>query len=71
MHRMHGESPVREDDIFVPLDCHDQSRVEPEILKPLPTRLLEHFDGLTFFPQPNEGDWRVGGLTLPARRYLL
>jgi hypothetical protein len=25
--------------------------------------LLEQFDGVTFFPQPNEGYWRMGGVT--------
>jgi hypothetical protein len=24
---------------------------------------LAHFDGLTFFPQPNEGFWKMGGIT--------
>ena len=25
--------------------------------------MLEHFDGLTFFPQPNEGYWKLGDIT--------
>ena len=25
--------------------------------------MLEHFEGLTFFPQPNEGFWKLGDVT--------
>ena len=25
--------------------------------------MLEYFDGLTFFPQPNEGFWKLGEVT--------
>ena len=26
-------------------------------------KLLDEFDGLTYFPQPNEGFWKMGGVT--------
>jgi hypothetical protein len=54
---------VREYDIFVPLYYNDGSAVEARKFQNLQKRLLEHFDGLTFFPQPNQGFWKMGGLT--------
>jgi molybdopterin synthase catalytic subunit len=54
---------VREYDIFVPLNYNDGTPIEPRKLRRIQSRLLEHFDGLTFFPQPNEGFWRMGGVT--------
>jgi hypothetical protein len=38
-----------------------QSR--PENFSACKARLLEQFDGLTFFPQPNEEYWTLGGVT--------
>jgi hypothetical protein len=29
----------------------------------LQRRLLEHFEGLTYFPQPNQGFWKFGNIT--------
>jgi len=53
---------VKEFDIYVPLQHNDGSPVEQRRLRDLQVRLLEYFDGLTYFPQPNEGYWRMGGV---------
>jgi len=54
---------VKEFDIFVPLSYNDGSPVGAKKLRDLRVRLLEYFNGVTFFPQPNEGYWRVGDVT--------
>ncbi|MFH1919078.1 MAG: hypothetical protein ABIP48_04205 [Planctomycetota bacterium] len=54
---------MKEYDLFVPLYYNDGSPVEAEKLVDLKRRLLDQFDGLTFFPQANEGFWRAGGVT--------
>ena len=54
---------MKEYDLFVPLYYNDGSPVEPDKILELKRRLLDQFDGLTFFPQPNEGFWRAAGVT--------
>jgi len=54
---------VKEFDIFVPLYYNDGSPIEAKKFRDLRTRLLEYFNGVTYFPQPNEGYWRAGGVT--------
>ena len=54
---------VKEYDVFVPLKYNDGTDIEASRLLAIQTFLLEHFDGLTFFPQPNEGFWTMGGVT--------
>lgn len=54
---------MKEYDLFVPLYYNDGSPVEPDKILELKKRLLDQFDGLTFFPQPNEGFWRAAGVT--------
>jgi hypothetical protein len=54
---------VKEYDLYVPLYYNDGSPIEPIKFRNLQRRLLEQFDGLTFFPQPNEGFWRMGNVT--------
>jgi hypothetical protein len=54
---------VKEFDIFIPLNYNDGTAVEGEKLQRLQRRLLEHFAGLTFFPQPNEGYWKLRNVT--------
>jgi hypothetical protein len=51
---------VKEYDIFVPITYNDGRAVEESIFAELQARLVEQFEGLTFFPQPNEGVWGVG-----------
>ena len=54
---------MKEYDIFVPLCFNDGSPVEAEKFQDLQEALLNHFGGLTFFPQPNKGLWRMAGVT--------
>lgn len=54
---------MKEYDIFVPLYYNDGTAIEPVKFQRLQVDLLEHFEGLTFFPQPNEGFWKMGDVT--------
>lgn len=54
---------VKEYDLFVPLYYNDGRQIEPQRFQDLQKRLLGHFGGLTFFPQPNEGFWTMAGIT--------
>jgi hypothetical protein len=54
---------VKEYDIFVPLYFNDGRPVDAEKFQQLQERLLDRFGGLTFFPQPNKGLWRMAGVT--------
>ena len=54
---------MKEYDLFLPLFYNDGSPVETWIFRDLQDRLLNQFDGVTFFPQPNEGLWRMGEVT--------
>jgi len=54
---------VKEYDIFVPLYFNDGSPVEAEKFQALQDALLDRFGGVTFFPQPNKGLWRMAGVT--------
>jgi hypothetical protein len=54
---------VKEYDIFVPLFYNDGEPIEARKFQRLQAQLLHHFEGLTFFPQPNEGFWRMGSVT--------
>jgi hypothetical protein len=54
---------VKEYDIFIPLYYNDGAPIEGRKLQRFQARLLEQFEGLTFFPQPNEGYWKLGDIT--------
>lgn len=54
---------MKEYDLFVPLYYNDGTPVEPSKLQHLQHRLLEQFEGLTYFPQPNQGFWKFGNIT--------
>ena len=54
---------MKEYDIFVPLYYNDGSPIEGIRFQRLQAELLAQFNGLTFFPQPNEGFWKMGGVT--------
>ena len=54
---------MKEYDIFVPLYFNDGSPIEAIKFQRLQAELLENFEGLTFFPQPNEGIWKLGDVT--------
>lgn len=52
--------PVIEFDIFVPLFDNDGNPFKPNLYQNLQVRLLEYFNGVTFFPQANKGFWKQG-----------
>jgi hypothetical protein len=54
---------VKEYDLYVPLTYNDGGPVEPRTIERIGQRLLDQFGGVTFFPQPNEGLWRMGPVT--------
>ena len=54
---------MKEYDLFVPLYYNDGRAVEPQKFQELQGLLLDHFGGLTFFPQPNQGFWTMSGIT--------
>lgn len=54
---------MKEYDLFIPLRYNDGTPIEHRKLRSLQDRLLDEFGGLTFFPQPNEGYWRMGAVT--------
>ena len=54
---------MKEYDIYVPLFYNDGNPVEAEKFQQLQEELLNRFEGLTFFPQPNEGFWKMAGVT--------
>ena len=47
----------------MPLYYNDGSPIEPAKFQDLQTLLLERFEALTFFPQPNQGFWKFGNMT--------
>jgi hypothetical protein len=53
---------VREYDVYLPLKYNDGAAVETRKFQSLLRKLLDHFGGVTFFPQPNEGLWRMGSV---------
>ena len=63
--------PVKEYDLFVPLNYNDGTPVEPEKLNRLKRLLVEEFGGLTHFPQENEGLWKIGNVTFRDKIVIL
>ena len=54
---------MKEYDLFIPLCYNDGTRIEAVKIRVLQARLLEFFDGVTFFPQPSQGLWKAAGVT--------
>lgn len=54
---------MKEYEIIVPLYYNDGTPINTAFIPALRVRLLEQFNGVTFFPQPNEGYWRMGDVT--------
>lgn len=54
---------MKEYDLFVPLYYNDGTAIEARKFQSLQARLLEQFDALTFFPQPNAGYWKLADVT--------
>ncbi len=54
---------MKEYDLYVPLTDNDGTPFEAQTIERIGRRLLKQFGGVTFFPQPNEGLWRMGPVT--------
>lgn len=54
---------MKEYEIYLPLFYNDGTSIEARKFTELKERLLEQFGGVTYFPQPNEGLWRLGEVT--------
>ncbi len=54
---------MKEYDVFIPLFYNNGDPVEPGKFQDLQCRLLEQFGGLTYFPQANQGFWKLGNVT--------
>jgi hypothetical protein len=54
---------VKEYDIFVPLRYNSGTPIEAVKLQRLQATLLDQFGGLTYFPQANQGYWKLGDMT--------
>lgn len=54
---------MNEYDIFVPLFYNDGRAIEMEKFFHLQASLVARFGGLTVFPQPIKGFWRMGTVT--------
>ncbi len=54
---------MKEYDVYVPLNYNDGTPVEIQKIFSIQEQLLKTFGGLTYFPQRNEGFWRVGEVT--------
>ena len=54
---------VKEYDLFLPLRYNDGTPIEAIKFRVLQSRLLEYFNGVTFFPQPSQGLWKAAGVT--------
>jgi hypothetical protein len=54
---------VKEYELYVPLSYNDGTLIEPAKVERIGMRLLEQFGGVTYFPQPNQGLWRMGTVT--------
>ena len=54
---------MKEYDVFVPLFYNNGFPIEPAKFQELQGALLEQFEGLTYFPQANQGFWKFGDIT--------
>ncbi len=54
---------MKEFDVLLPLTYNDGTPVEARKFQMVRDWLLEHFDGLLFFPQPYEGWWKQANVT--------
>ena len=54
---------MKEYDIYIPLNYNDGTPIEARKYQDLQRRLLNHFGGVTFFPQPNKGLWKMADIT--------
>ena len=62
---------MKEYDLHVPLLDHKGKPISTEKLSRLKKRVLDHFGGFTFFPQENDGAWRMGNVVFRDRIVIL
>ena len=62
---------MREYELYIPLNDNDGRPIEPERISRLKRRLVLEFGGLTYFPQENEGVWKVGAFTFRDKVVIL
>ena len=63
--------PMREYELYLPLNDNDGHPIEPDRIRALKRRLVLEFGGLTYFPQENEGVWKVGAFTFRDKIVIL
>lgn len=51
---------MKEYDIFVPLSYNNGTAIEGHKFQQLQQSLLDEFGGVTYFPQANQGYWKLG-----------
>ena len=54
---------MKEYDLFLPLTDNDGQPFSARMFRAVQSELLSQFGGVTFFPQPSEGQWEAGGVT--------
>jgi hypothetical protein len=62
---------MREYDLFIPLVTEQGKRVSAKWLRALKKEMCNHFGGVTYFPQRNEGLWRLGKITFRDKIVIL
>ncbi|HEV3142954.1 MAG TPA: hypothetical protein VGZ47_03620 [Gemmataceae bacterium] len=53
---------MKEFEIYLPLTYNDGAPIEDDKIEQVGVRLLEFFDGMTYFPQENRGFWKMGNV---------
>ena len=53
---------MKEYELYLPLFLNDGTPVQDDFIDGIGERLLEHFGGCTYFPQPNKGLWKIGNV---------
>ena len=54
---------MKEYDVFLPLRYNDGKPIEGRKFQQVQADLLDEFGGLTYFPQANQGFWKLGDVT--------
>lgn len=62
---------MKEYDIYLPLSFNDGRPVGEHAVSLVKAQLTQKFGGLTYFPQENEGVWKMGGTTFRDRVVIL
>jgi hypothetical protein len=62
---------MREYELYIPLNDNEGRPIDADKLKRLKRRLVLEFGGLTYFPQENEGVWKVGAFTFRDKVVIL